>query len=409
MGVDHGYESESIENVTIDGKVKKACKLRIIPDEAEIIKLIFDKFLETNSLTKTDAFLIQKGYRTKNDKLFTRFAIKGILQNPVYMIADDDTYKYLTDNDVDLFADKDAFDGKHGVMAYNRTIQKAGKANQIRPMEEWIVSVGKHKGLIAGGLWIKAQELLEQNRSKSYRKPRSNVALLSGLLYCGNCNDYMRPKLSKRLNAQGEQIYTYLCSLKEHSRSHSCNSKNVNGNTLDKAVIEEIKKLSADNSEFIRQLEQSRKILAGNREAFDKNIEQLKQVFTENESEINGLVASLGKASGTSAEEYIVRQIDELHVKCEALTLRIKELEGLTAPHPLSDIEFDIIRDLLSSFKDTIDDMGVEQQRRAIRNVIQKIVWDGEQIHLYLFGSDDTDGIDLPDAFDLSPSGEDSK
>jgi len=401
-----GYESESIENVTIDGKVKKACKLKIIPDEAEIIKVIFDKFLETNSLTKTDAFLIQKGYRTKNDKLFTRFAIKGILQNPVYMIADEDAYKYLTDNDVDLFAEQDAFDGKHGIMAYNRTIQKAGKANQIRPMDEWIVSVGKHKGMIAGGLWIKVQELLEQNRSKSYRKPRSNVALLSGLLYCGNCNDYMRPKLSKRLNAQGEQIYSYLCNLKERSRSHSCDSKNVNGNTLDKAIIEEIKKLSADNSEFIRQLEQSKKILAGNREEYDKNIEQLKQTFIETENEIKGLVSSLSKASGSSAEEYIMRQIDELHAKCEMLTLRIKELEGLTSAHPLSDIEFDIIRDLLSSFKDTIDDMSVEQQRMAIRTVVQKIVWDGSQIHLYLFGSDDKDGIDLPDDFDLSPSGD---
>jgi len=404
-----GYKSESIENITIEGKVKKACKLKIIPDEAEIIKLIFDKFLETNSLTKTDAFLIQNGYRTKKDNLFTRFAIKGILQNPVYMIADEDAYKYLTDNDVDLFAEKDTFDCKHGVMAYNRTIQKAGKANQIRPMDEWIVSVGKHKGLIAGSLWIKAQELLEQNRSKSYRKPRSNVALLSGLLYCGKCGDYMRPKLSKRLNTQGEQIYSYLCNLKERSRSHSCNSKNINGNTLDKAVIEEIKKLSADNSEFIKQLEQSKKILSGSREEYDKNIEQLKQAFTETENEIKGLVASLGKASGTSAEEYIVRQIDELHAKCEALTLRIKELEGLTAPHPLSDIEFDIVRDLLSSFANTIDNMTVEQQRMAIRNVVQKIVWDGSQIHLYLFGSDDTDGIDLPDGFDLSPSGEDSK
>ncbi|MCL2088170.1 MAG: recombinase family protein [Oscillospiraceae bacterium] len=404
-----GYESESVENITIDGKVKKSCKLKTIPDEEIIIKLIFDKFLETNSLTKTDAFLIQNGYRTKNDKLFTRFAIKGILQNPVYMIADEDAYKYLTDNDVDLFADKDAFDGKHGVMAYNRTIQKAGKANQIRPIDEWIVSVGKHKGMIAAERWIKAQEFLEQNRSKSFRKPRSNVALLSGLLYCGNCNDHMRPKLSKRLNAQGEQIYSYLCSLKERSRSHSCDSKNVNGNTLDKAIIEEIKKLSADNFEFIRQLKQSKKILAGNREEYDKNIEQLKQTFTDTENEIKGLVSSLGKASGTSAEDYIMRQIDELHAKCETLTLRIKELEGLTAPHPLSSIEFDIIRDLLSSFKDTIDDMTVEQQRMAIRTVVQKIVWDGKQIHLYLFGSDDKEDIDLPEGFDLSTQGEDRK
>ena len=140
----------------------------MIPEEAETVKLIFDKFLETNSLTKTETFLIQKGYTTKNKNMFSRFALKNILTNPVYMIADEDAYRYLTQNEVDLFSDKTAFDGKFGIMAYNRTIQKAGKANQIRPMDEWIVSVGKHRGIIAGGFWIKAQELLTQNRSKSY-------------------------------------------------------------------------------------------------------------------------------------------------------------------------------------------------------------------------------------------------
>ena len=42
------------------------------------------------------------------------------------------------------------FDGEHGIMVYNRSLQRPGKANQIRPMEEWIVAVGKHPGIIAG-------------------------------------------------------------------------------------------------------------------------------------------------------------------------------------------------------------------------------------------------------------------
>lgn len=34
------------------------------------------------------------------------------------------------------FAECAEFDGEHGIMVYNRSLQRPGKANQIRPMEE---------------------------------------------------------------------------------------------------------------------------------------------------------------------------------------------------------------------------------------------------------------------------------
>jgi DNA invertase Pin-like site-specific DNA recombinase len=399
-----GYVSEQVENIRIDGKTKKACKLKLIPEEAEIIKEIYRVFLETNSLTKTETYFIQNGYKTKNNKLFTRFALRNILTNPVYMIADDDAYRYLIENEVDSFAEKEDFDSEHGIMAYNRTIQKSGKANQIRPMDEWIVAVGKHTGLIKGAEWIQVQECLEQNRSKSFRKPRSNVALLSGLLFC-TCGDYMRPKLSKRLDAHGEFIYSYLCAMKEKSRSHVCQMKNANGNMLDRVVCEEIKRLGADSSEFIRQLELGKKQLEGNREEYDDNLDRLRGVLAENEKEIAALVSSLSKAAGTAAEGYIVKQIDELHGKGEIMKSRIAEMESLTASHTLSNIEFDIIRQMLTTFRDTMDDMSVEQKRAALRTFVKKVVWDGENVHVYLFGSDDRGGIELPQDDFLAKSG----
>ncbi|MCL2365295.1 MAG: recombinase family protein, partial [Defluviitaleaceae bacterium] len=81
---------------------------------------------------------------------------------------------------------------------------------------------------------------------------------------------------------------------------------------------------------------------------------------------------------------------------------RIGEYESLTASHELSDIEFDLIRQMLTSFKDTIDNMDVEQKRAALRTFIKKIVWDGENVHLYLFGSDTTKGIEMPTHEEIS-------
>ena len=244
-----GYASESLSSVTVDGKVKKACKLKPIPEEIQLVKTIFEVFMETGSLNKTDQYLWEHRCVTKRGKQFTRFAIRGILTNPVYMIADETAYQYLKENNVDLFAERSEFDGEHGIMAYNRTLQRPGKANQIRPMEEWIMAVGKHPGIIAGSDWVRVQAMLDVNKSKSYRRPRSNVALLSGLLRCGECGDYMCPKLTNRKNADDELIYTYMCSTKERSHGTVCSMKNCNGNTLDAKIIEEIRKLSADKGD----------------------------------------------------------------------------------------------------------------------------------------------------------------
>ena len=383
-----GYQSESISSITIDGKTKRACKLKAIPEEISLVTLVFDKFLETGSLTKTETYLLQNGYTTKNGKQFTRFTIKGLLTNPVYMIADEFAYTYLKEKNVDLFSDESEFDGVHGIMAYNRTLQQPGKANQLKPMEEWIVSVGKHEGIIEGATWEKVQRLLERNKSKSYKKPRSNVALLSGLLICGNCGDYMRPKVSQRVNTEGEFIYSYMCSTKERSKSHICNMKNCNGNILDADIIEQLKSLSEDHSDFFRQLERSKRVLMGDRQEYDNEIAQLKSKVSENDDEIKGLVSALGKASGTPTEDYIMEQINGLHNKGQSLKRRLAELEELTSSNAWSEIEFDLLAQMLATFKNTIDEMTVEQKRAAIRAIVKQIIWDGKEAHVVLFGSD---------------------
>ena len=179
-----GYTSESVKRITVDGKSKKACKLKLVPEEADTIRLIYKIFQESDSLSYTEAELMKRGIKTKNGKYHTRFSIKSILQNPVYAIADDEVYNYLINVDADLFSEKSAFDGVHGLMVYNRTDQDKGSSSRYLPPEEWIVSVGEHPGIIPGREWIRIQESLQRNKSKAYRKPRSNEALLTGLLFC---------------------------------------------------------------------------------------------------------------------------------------------------------------------------------------------------------------------------------
>ncbi|MCD7944911.1 MAG: recombinase family protein [Clostridia bacterium] len=390
-----GYASEAVESVTVDGKTKKACKLKLIPEEAEIVKLIYDLYVETDSQTITEAELLKRGIKTKNGKDFTRFSIKSILHNPVYAIADRDTYDYFVKADSDLFADIEAFDGVHGIMPYNRTDQEKGKTTVFLPPNEWIVTVGLHPGIIPGKVWVGVQESLERNKSKSFRKPRSNEALLTGLLYC-SCGSRMYPKLSHRKTADGNPIYTYVCKMKERSRRSICNKKNANGNILDTAIIEQIKLLDDDKGEFIDQLEQSRKFYTGNRTDYEERLAALRKNRDDTEKKIEGLVDSLADMGDSVAKRHVKKRIEQLNQECVDIESTIRELEGLTADNALSDIEFDVLRQLLSVFKSGIDEMTVEQKRAAIRTLVRKVIWDGTNAHVILFGVSD-DEIDYPE------------
>ncbi|MGN0268302.1 MAG: recombinase family protein [Lachnospiraceae bacterium] len=385
-----GYGSESVESVTIDGKTKKACKLKLIPEETEIVKTIFDLYVETDSQTITEAELIKRGIRTKNNKYFTRFSIKAILQNPVYMIADEDAYQYFIHADSDLFSRQEAFDGIHGMMAYNRTSQEKGKTTEYLPPSEWIVAVGLHPGIIPGKVWVQVQESLERNKSKAYHKPRSNEALLTGLLYC-SCGSRMYPKISRRRTADGNLIYTYVCKMKERSRRTVCNGRNANGNTMDMAIIEQIKMLAEDNGTFINQLEQSRKFCTGYTANYEEQLASMRQEKADLEKKMDGLVDSLVDLGDSVARNHVAKRIEQLDLECSGIDSRIQELEGLTSHHALSNMEFDVICQLLTVFKDSMDKMTIEQKRAAIRTLVRKVVWDGVNAHVVLYGAQDNE------------------
>ncbi|HJA64966.1 MAG TPA: hypothetical protein H9955_01495, partial [Candidatus Mediterraneibacter cottocaccae] len=97
----------------------------------------------------------------------------------------------------------------------------------------------------------------------------------------------------------------------------------------------------------------------------------------------------------STVRNQVARRIEQLNQKCEETDTRIHELEALTSQHTFSDIEFDVMRQLLSVFKTSIDEMSIEQKRAAIRTLVRKVVWDGVNAHIILFGVQD-DEIEYP-------------
>ena len=411
-----GFRSEAVSKVTVDGKTRRSFRLVPVPEEAEIPKLIFDLYTETDSLTAVEAEMLRRRIKTRQGKDFTRFAIKAILQNPVYMVADEDAYHYFMEREAEVCFPKEAFDGTCGIMAYNRTDQEKGKTTVLLPVSEWIIALGQHPGLVPSRQWIRVQESLDRNKSKAYRKPRNNEALLTGLLFC-SCGDRMYPKLSQRRTADGEPVYTYVCRMKERSKRERCGRRNAGGAALDAAIMEQIKSLTEHDSSFLARLEKSRQFYTGSREPYEAQLADLRAGVAENEKTISGLIDSLGMVGDSIARPRVLKRIEELMQTNRDMESRIHELEGLTEAKALSDMEFDLLRQMLSMFRRSVDEMTVEEKRAAIRTVVRKVIWDGENAHVVLFGADEKEigSPDLkgelaePTEEPESPWGEDSK
>lgn len=383
-----GFKSEAVSKVTVDGKTRKSYKLVPIPEEAEIPKTIFDLYTETDSLTAVEAEMLRRRIKTKQGKDFTRFAIKAILQNPVYMAADENAYDYFAERNADMCFPREAFDGNCGIMAYNRTDQEKGKTTVLLPVSQWIIAPGQHPGLIPSKQWIKVQESLDRNKNKGYRKPRRNEALLTGLIYC-SCGERMYPKLSQRKTADGEPIYTYVCKMKERSKRQRCNHRNANGNILDAAIIDQLRSLTEDNSSFVTQLEKGRQFCTENQDRYETQLCGLRAEHSEHERTVAGLIDSLGMLGDSIAKPRVLKRIEELTEINREIENRIYELEGLANANAMDDMEVDLLQRMLVVFRASVAGMELEEKRAAIRSVVRKVIWDGVNVHVVLFGSDE--------------------
>ncbi len=144
-------------------------KLVNVPEELELVKMIFSKYLEFRSLSQVLTWTLKNNIKSKAGADFKNSSLKRILNNPVYAIADEYLYDWFSKEGVGIASPKKDFNSKNGMLLHNKHNIKKHKWHKIRDKEEWIIVVGKHQGIIPSSDWVMVQELLEQNKSKAPR------------------------------------------------------------------------------------------------------------------------------------------------------------------------------------------------------------------------------------------------
>lgn len=385
-----GFCTEAEEKISINGKSKKSFRLVINEDEMKTVRFIFKEYQEKQSLVGIVKYFLSHDIRTKRGKEYTTTTIRDILTNPVYCTADKEAYEYFWDLGCQVCMEEEEADGRNGLIAYAKTSSSQYK-NKDNVPEKWIIAKGKHKGIVSGKEFSKIQKLLARNRSKGemWHKPQNSVALLSGILYC-SCGHLMRPKYysTKQLTEKGERKFSYLCPYKDMTHGEKCSVSNVQGNTLDELVCNEVLRYTEENSNIHRML---KKVMERMKDTRDEKVsagELLEQEIQKKKKEVQNLISVLAKSGGN--QEFISQieeEIIKLNEECAALEREKAKAggEGLYIQSDRQQIE--MLLSQLSSFQNLFETLSVPEKREYLRLILDKVVWDGEEAHIFIYGS----------------------
>ncbi|MDD6418545.1 MAG: recombinase family protein [Clostridium sp.] len=381
-----GYKSEKVETLSVDGKKKNLYKLDIVFEEAEIIKLIWNKMCELKSLSKLEVYLLQKGIKTRNGNNFTRFSLITILKNPVYVVADNKIKDFFEKMNVTIYeTDIEKCNGINGLLAYNKREELMGKTKSYKDITEWIIAVGKHQGIIPSQQFIKVWNLIVNNKDKRCRVPRQNTSILSGIIRCKYCGNYMRPRLRNTVTIDNKRNFSYLCVLKEKSRKRLCKCKNINGIETDMIVIEKISELKLPTNMLINKI----KLLINNKEKkSDKRINEvqtLNTILSRNKRKVEALIDKMAIIDGELIAD-ITAQIKSIKSKNLEIEKRIIELSKETEKEIDKDEVTVLALNIINKYMSSFDSLNIVDKRLMIKSLVNTIESDGENIYINYMG-----------------------
>jgi len=384
-----GFSSKQVHKDTIDGKVKTSYKLKPIPEEIEIVQYIYDKYIDLRSMAKIEEHLIRRDIKTRKGKYFTPVAIREILSNPVYCMADETVYDYFVKLGADICYDKEEFDGKHGIAAYNRTSHEHVGQTKNNPAA-WIISIGRHKGIIDSKCWTEIQVILRANKHGSVHKRVHNpISLLSGLLICDHCGSKMRPRVNsnKGVYANGVQTFSYLCDMKKRSKAQKCNCENLNGNEIDQAVCSTVLNLCKEGSDISKKIVELKNTAVNQRKTSLQMTDSIQVKIQEKEEKIQSLIAVLGKnPNSTTLYKYTELEVDKLDAELKLLNeqLVVWRNEEENANNNCNDTN--MIESTIKTVGRAFYQSSIHVKRAFLADLVEKITWDGQKVHIYFFG-----------------------
>lgn len=211
-------------------------ELKIMEKEAEVIRVIYDKFIHTTMGAATVAkYLNQQGYKKfqrQNGSLanFSANFVKKVLDNPVY----------------------------YGKITYGRrrTEKIQGTRNQFHKVvqSEYPIYDGIHEAIVSEEDWMLANEKRKRTGVKNEKiYSTEHCHILSGIIKCPECGGGMYGSVNRKRKKDGSfyrDYWYYACKHKLEYDGHKCTFKRqIHQEKINEAVVEVIRNI-VKNSKF---------------------------------------------------------------------------------------------------------------------------------------------------------------
>lgn len=339
-------------------------KLEIDPQEAKMIKAIFNVYLEEHGLGKTAKRIYDMGFRARTKRRgkyisLSSFMISKILENEVYIgnFYYGKTYPCEPENPVKK--------------AENRKTMLSSR--KYRPKSEW--KLMKIPAIIDKATFERVQKI-KKERAKSPLKPTRNY-LLQGLIKCVHCGYRYIGKIkskSHREEAPNGCHFSYICPCKASRRRPDkdyCHSREISTNKIDNVVWEYVSALIRDKEKLKKAVRDSREQRESKREFNQKIYDSLMTQKAEIKKEKSRILGLYGKEN--LKEEDLDEKMSELNSQEEDLERQIKEVEReLAKIEEINTIEKEIEQACLE-YENIIDDADFELKRRILKRWVKEI------------------------------------